>query len=288
MTKLARYIVEGMKTPDILGVQEVEKLDVLDDLADAIDEINKNAEYSVFLEEGNDIGSIDVGFLVRENVIVEDVTQLGATETFFVTGTGRLDLLHDRPPLLLTARTLHPFRLNVMVVHNRSLGGITTARVQQKRFLQAQSIAQKIQNIQSADSDVALVVIGDFNAFEFTDGFVDAVGQIRGSIDPDDNLLSGDDLVDPDLMNQVLSLPEDDRYSFIFRGNAQTLDHALTNRPLDMRVRGLQYARGNADAAVDLINDDTTPLRASDHDGLVLYIEPDEIDDDDDDDDDDD
>jgi hypothetical protein len=54
-----------------------------------------------------------------------------------------------------------------------------------------------------------------------------------------------------------------------------------------MRVRGLQYARGNADAAVDLINDDTTPLRASDHDGLVLYIEPDEIDDDDDDDDDD-
>ena len=37
----------------------------------------------------------------------------------------------------------------------------------------------------------------------------------------------------------------------------------------------------------DLINDDSTPLRASDHDGLVLFIFTDEIDDDDDDDDDD-
>jgi hypothetical protein len=33
----------------------------------------------------------------------------------------------------------------------------------------------------------------------------------------------------------------------------------------------LQYARGNADAAVDLINDNSV-LRASDHDGLVLYV----------------
>jgi hypothetical protein len=35
----------------------------------------------------------------------------------------------------------------------------------------------------------------------------------------------------------------------------------------------MEFARGNADAAVDLINDDTTSLRASDHDGLVLYID---------------
>ena len=73
-------------------------------------------------------------------------------------------------------------------------------------------------------------------------------------------------------MNQLMSLPESERYSFIFRGNAQTLDHALTSKGLDYRVRGLEFARGNADAAADLINDDTTSLRASDHDGLVLYI----------------
>ena len=73
-------------------------------------------------------------------------------------------------------------------------------------------------------------------------------------------------------MNQLMSLPEEERYSFIFRGNAQVLDHALTSASLDLRSRGMQYARGNADAAVDLVNDDTTSLRASDHDGLVLYV----------------
>jgi len=287
LAKFARYIVEGMNTPDILGVQEVEKLGVLEDLAAAINALDKKAKYRAYLEEGNDIGSIDVGFLVRKKVKVEAVTQLGATETF-ITTSARLDLLHDRPPLLLTARGRDHFRLAVMVVHNRSLGGIRSARVQQKRSLQAQSIAQKIQDIQSADAEVALAVIGDFNAFEFTDGYVDAVGEIRGSFDPADNLLSGPDLVDPDLLNQVLSLPEHERYSFIFRGNAQTLDHALTSESLNPRVRGLQYARGNADAAVDLINDETTTLRASDHDGLVLFIDTDEMDDDEDEDEDDD
>ena len=61
-------------------------------------------------------------------------------------------------------------------------------------------------------------------------------------------------------------------YSFVFRGNAQTLDHALTSNGLDELVRDYQYGRGNADAAVDLINDDSTVLRSSDHDGLVLFL----------------
>ena len=146
--------------------------------------------------------------------------------------------------------------------------------MQVKRLEQAQSIAQKVQDIQSQRNKHKrnLVVLGDFNAFEFTDGYVDTLGHIRGDFDPADSVLSGVDLVEPNLMNQLMSLPEKERYSFIFRGNAQTLDHALTSQSLDFRVRGLQYARGNADAAVDLINDDSTSLRASDHDGLVLYI----------------
>ena len=164
--------------------------------------------------------------------------------------------------------------VNVMVVHNRSLGGIDTERVQVKRLEQALSIAEKAQAIQNVRNPRKrnLVVLGDFNAFQFSDGYVDALGHIRGDFDPAESLLSGADLVEPDLMNQLMSLPEDEQYSFIFRGNAQALDHALTSRSLDLRVRGLQFARGNADAAIDLINDGTTALRASDHDGLVLYI----------------
>ena len=130
-----------------------------------------------------------------------------------------------------------------------------------------------------------MIVIGDFNAFEFSDGYVDVVGQIKGEFDPLENLLSGPQLTDPPLTNVVDALvaPEE-RYSFIFIGNAQTLDHALLSKKVIKFSRGAEFGRGNADAAVDLVNDGTTVLRASDHDGLVVYIQsdPDEFEDDED------
>ena len=84
------------------------------------------------------------------------------------------------------------------------------------------------------------------------------------------------DVVEPNLDNQVLWVPDDERYSFIFRGSAQVLDHALTSAKLAGEISGAMFGRGNADAAVDLINDDSTPLRSSDHDGLVIYISNDD------------
>lgn len=275
LAKFAGYIVDNMGTPDILGVQEVESLKVLQDLAAEVNARNPHARYNAFLIEGNDRGTIDVGFLVRKwRVWFPHVVQLGVDETYVTPVSNELDILHDRPPLLLRG-WVGFMPINIMVVHNRSLGGIDGSdgqRVRVKRFEQAMSIAQKVQDIQSHWFGRNLVVIGDFNAFQFSDGYVDAVGHIRGDFEPADALLSGADLVEPDLMNQLMSLPDDEHYSFIFRGNAQVLDHALTSVPLDFRVRGLEYARGNADAAVELINDDSTSLRSSDHDGLVLYI----------------
>lgn len=271
--KAARYVVEGMQSPDILGVQEVESAKVLGDLAAAIKDLDPRIVYDVHLVEGNDIGSIDVGFLVRRwRFFVTGIEQFGADETFIDPSDSSLDLVHDRPPLIIEGWSiLYP--LSVMVVHNRSLSGIDTERVQQKRLAQSLSIAGKLQSIQTERPNAGLVVVGDFNAFEFSDSYVDVLGLIQGDADPAESLVSGPDLVEPDLLNQVESLPPEERYSFVFRGNAQTLDHALTNRALDFRVRGLEFARGNADAAVDLVNDETTYLRASDHDGLVLYID---------------
>ena len=124
---------------------------------------------------------------------------------------------------------------------------------------------------------------GDFNAFEFTDGYVDAVGVITGDFVPGDNLVCLTEncagLPDNDLFNEVLGLAAEERYSFIFRGNAQALDHALTSAGLAAEVTGAQFGRGNADAAFDLIDDNTPanlPLRASDHDGMVVYISKDD------------
>jgi hypothetical protein len=212
---------------------------------------------------------------VRDTVAVNAVTQVGADAILTFDGS----LLNDRPPLVLEAEYIAnglPFPFTVIVVHQRSLSGIEDPadgpRVRQKRFEQAEFLAQEVQARQSAAPSVPLVVVGDFNAFEFTDGYVDVMGIVTGDLDAAGALLPGVDLVEPDLANQVLALPVEERYSFVFDGSAQSLDHALTSTAAAPFVRGLAHARGNADAADGNLADPTTALRTSDHDGLVLFL----------------
>ena len=285
--KLAAHILDVLDAPEVIAVQEVEKLGVLSDLAADIAALDPTVVYSAYLEEGNDPGTIDVGFLVRDTVWVDKVAQLGKAETFVNPLTFEDDILHDRPPLLLEARfpaenvvtDSDVFKFRVLGVHNRSLGGIEgpeALRVKVKRLEQAQSIATMVEDLQGPQGNKRFMVAGDFNAFEFTDGYVDVVGQIKGDFDAGDNELSGPDLVRPNLSNVVDTLiPAGERYSFIFRGSAQVLDHALISRKMEKFTRGAEFGRGNADAAVDLENDDSTPLRSSDHDGLVVFIQSD-------------
>ncbi len=292
--KLVSYILEVLDAPDILAVQEVGSIEVLQTLAAEINMVDPSVNYTVYLEEGNDVGGIDVGFMVREHILVDNVTQLGLNETYIDPSDNTVDILHDRPPLLLEARGQLPFGtypISVMVVHNRSLNSIDDPsdgeRVRFKRLSQAESIAMKVQDQQTTDPDVRLVVIGDYNAFEFTDGYVDMVGVISGDFDPDMSLvcyeaLCAPDLVEPNLDSQVLGMDASERYSFNFLGNAQALDQALTTQKLSSEITGAEFGRGNSDVPSDLISDDGTvtpanlPLRSSDHDGMVVFIAKDE------------
>jgi len=287
LNKFSGYIRIVLGAPDILAVQEVESLKVLEDLAaEILADSEGDVAYTAQLIEGNDIGTIDVGFLVRDNINVDSISQVDPAVTFVNPITLDNDILHDRPPLLLEGSATLQFGtypIVVVSVHNRSLGGIDGSegpRVRVKRLLQAESIAMKVQELQSTNDSVRLVVVGDFNAFEFTDGYVDVIGVIAGNFDPTMSLVChettclGNQVV-PNLDNQVLWVPDEDRYSFIFGGSAQVLDHALTSAKLANEISGVMFGRGNADAAVDLINDDGL-LRSSDHDGLVIYISSDD------------
>lgn len=271
LRKLSTYIREVMRAPDILAVQEAENLKALQDLAGRIKRDDATLNYTVHLLEGNDLGGIDVGFLVRQTVPVSAVSQLGKTEIFSLDGS----LLHDRPPLILRATLPDGKAIAVMNLHLRSLSGIDDPadgpRVRAKRDEQGKSVSLMVQNLQAANPN--LVVAGDLNAFQFTDGYVDVLGQIMGTpSDASQALLPGTDNVDPDLINAILMLPVDERYSFIFRGSAQALDHVLISQALQSAVGGIEYARGNADAPASFAADTTTALRSSDHDGLVLYL----------------
>ncbi len=276
LDKFSLYIRDVMGSPDVVAVEEAEKLGVLEDLADVIAADDPAVQYTAFLVEGNDVGGIDTGYLVRDTVNVLAVTQLQAGEIFSVDGS----LLHDRPPLQLDAEYVGhggAFPFTVIALHQRSLSGIEDPvdgpRVRQKRLEQAQSVAQIVQDLQTGDPGIHLLVIGDLNAFEFSDGYVDVVGQIAGDFDPSQSQLSGPDLVSPDLAKLTLGVIASERYSFNFQGDVQAIDHALSSVALTALVTSVEYARGNCDAAADLIFDDTTPLRSSDHDGLVVYID---------------
>jgi predicted extracellular nuclease len=276
LNKASLLIRQGLGAPDVLALQEIENLTVLRDLAAKLQADDPSLVYTPYLLEGNDIGGIDVGFLVRDTVRVDSVEQFGATDPF--TFNGNTALLNDRPPLVLRGAYVAngaPFPITVIAVHQRSLSGIEGsdgARIREKRHQQALTLSQFIQSLQAAEPGLRLVVTGDFNAFQFTDGYVDAMGQLTGSPDPAGALIAATDEIDPDLTNQLLSEPPAERYSFIFDGSAQALDHALTSQALNPFVRGLDHVRGNADTPDSYAAVANTALRTADHDGLALFL----------------
>jgi hypothetical protein len=275
-TKLRRFILDVLRAPDVLGVQEVEGLHVLAALAAEIEAADPTVSYTAHLVPGNNGFGMNVGYLVRDTVQAVSITQLGFDDLLVGWGSK----LFDHPPLLLEGTWVGSggasFEVTVMNNHNRSLNGVADPfddYARQKRFQQAQSIADKVQTIQTLAPDRPLVLIGDANAFEFTDGYVDVTGQIRGDVTPEHSLLSGPEITFPTLANQLERVAADERFSYIYRGTRQVLDHALVNRAARPYVADQQYGRGNAEAPGYLITDDTVPDRSSDHDGMVLYLE---------------
>ncbi len=269
--KHSAYIRTALRSPDVLAVQECFSITELTALADRIEQDDPSVVYTPYLLEGN-FGDIDVGFLVRDTVNHVAHYQVGKDYI----APGDTYPLHDRPPFVLEAEYLGngaPFAFTVMVNHTRSLIDVETdPDVREKRLNQAQWLADWMQTYQTANPTRPFVMVGDLNAFEFTDGYVDVIGQMVGNVVPANNMLSGPDLVNPNLTIQALNVPANDRYSYLNEGTAQVLDHALTTQYTDTWVRGFQYGRGNADAAILYSYDAATPLRSSDHDGAVLFV----------------
>lgn len=268
-SKMAHYIIEQLKAPDILAVQEVRNLATLQQLAAEIESIQPEVVYDAYLEPGNQSGSFQInnGFLVRNTIANVQIDQWGKEELLSLGGS-----LHDRPPLLLSGEftTDPPTPIRVLNIHLRSLGGIEGGSanfVRTKRWEQAISVANMMRDLQFQN----LVVVGDFNAFQFSDGYVDVLAQLTG-----DSTLGAEfpiiDIVDFPVTNHSLSVAPEEQYSFIFRGNAQILDHCLSTNLTNLSVNEFQYARGNADNPDVLVDNIFVPYRASDHDGYVLFL----------------
>ncbi len=284
LNKASLAIRTVLNTPDVIGVEEMENLPTLQALADkvnadAVAAGQPNPNYQAFLVEGNDVGGIDVGFLVKGSINVVSVQQVGK-DTTFIQPDGATALLNDRPPLVLMATasqpnsdTLLPFTM--VVNHLRSLLSIDDpvdgARVRAKRAAQAEFLANLLQSHQAAGENV--VSVCDCNAFEFSDGYVDVIGTILGRPAPVDQVVTASpDLVDPDFTDLVSTLPHDQQYSYVFNGSAQVLDHVVVNPALLSKLSRFAYARNDADFPEVFRNDPNRPERISDHDMPVAYF----------------
>ena len=126
----------------------------------------------------NDVGGISVGFLVKSTTVdTVSIQQLGANNLFTDPRNGSTQqTLNDRPPLVLHAgikrANAKDYPVTVIVNHLRSLSSendpSTGVFVRDKKELQAEFLANLIQGYQSAGEHV--VSVGDYNAFEFSDG----------------------------------------------------------------------------------------------------------------------
>ncbi len=273
---IADQIVSSLNTPDVIALQEVQDnsgsiddgvtaADVtLQTLVDAMT-VTGGPAYdfidNTFITDGasggQPGGNIRTAFLYnpdRVDVVEGSVRPVGEQEAGSAFEGARL-------PLAVTFEFAGE-AVTVINNHFSSKGGsapilgieqpfearqedVTVNGSLDERQPQSAAVQGFVQEIQDADANANVVVLGDLNEFEFVSPVtaLETVG----------------------LTNLTTGLPEDERYSFIFQGNSQSLDHILVS---DTLAGGAEF---------DIIHANTefaeTDRRASDHDPLVATID---------------
>lgn len=291
LAKVSLAIRNVLAMPDVLGIVEVENLKVLKRIAekinaDAIAAGQNDPKYAAYLEEGNDGRGIDVGFLVKASKIkVLETKQLArSVEMEALTGPAGQKLF-DRPPFMLRAEVIdaqakEPFIFTTIVVHLKSYNGIADPkdgdRVRNKRRLEAEWLANFVAERYKADASERMILVGDFNAFQFNDGYNDLMGTLKGK--PDQNVIAPSKTAYVTGLYNLIEAIKDpkERYSYTFDGSAQALDHIMINKPASKRLLKFGYARLDADFPLVWANDPTRPERISDHDAPVVFLSLDE------------
>jgi len=116
-----------------------------------------------------------------------------------------------------------------------------------QRRAQAQVVRTFVDALLAADPRANVIVLGDFNDFEFS-------GTLR--------ILRGGG--DRELRPLIETLPPQERYSYVFEGNAQALDHILISRNLFTRFS----------VAYDIVHVNAEfPDQSSDHDPQIVRFD---------------
>lgn len=306
LAKISLAVRNILHAPDVLGFQEVNTLASLQAVAaridsDAASEGQTPPNYTAALLPGNALGMVgtnntqNVGFLYKASRLtgVGAPSQYGTEDNTYTNPvSGSTELTFDRPPLVIsgtaklsTSDSGIPF--TVVVNHLKSLIDLDNntnhptdsgLRNQAKRHFGARDTGILLNQL-SAGSH--LVSVGDHNAYQFNDGYVDVLGCVRGTpptagemiYQPPPGLAC--ESLPPD--NQLINLTDADpvnRYSYYFLGSRQTLDHIVVNQLANNRLRLYAASNLNADFPADgaLAEDPSRPERITDHNPQVAYF----------------
>lgn len=283
--KLAQIIVENLQLPDIIGLQEIQDnngrsddgtVDASETYAKLISAIRTAGGPTYAFRDiapannqdgGQPGGNIRVGFLFRPSrVQCIDRGQAGPTQAAAIQATPhgpqltlsprRIDpthaaFTHSRKPLV-GEFLFEGQRLFVVATHFVSKWGssplfgafqpaIDTGREQ--RVQQAWAVRRFVERLLDVNVNANVIVLGDFNDFQFSQPL---------------SILSRSGL-----LNLTETLPENERWTYIFEGNAQALDHILVSESLRA---GAQYDIVHVNAAF------RRGGQASDHDPGVARL----------------
>ena len=111
------------------------------------------------------------------------------------------------------------------------------------------------------------------NAFEFTDGYVDILGIATGQPHWQGSMLFPDIYdVNPSMTNLAYMIKENQRFSFVYKGNALALDHIIVSNIAMPYVLDFQYIAGNSGSPESESSNDQTAWASSDHDAVVVGL----------------
>ena len=255
---LAGQIVTNQRSPDIVGVIEIQdNSGATNDGVVAADQTfaaliaairaaggptydHRQIDPVNGSDGGEPGGNIRVGFLFNP-ARVTFVDRPGGTSTSATTviagptgaqlsaSPGRIDPTNpafngSRKPLV-GEFLFNGHKLFVIANHFNSKGGDQPlfgrfqppARVTEaQRVQQAAVVADFVQALRAVQPDANVVVLGDLNDFQFSD----AVTRLKAG----------------GLVDLVETLPESERYTYVFEGNSQSLDHILVSEALATRA----------------------------------------------------
>ena len=265
LTKLAAAIEVELRLPEIVVVQEIENTAILQQLGDRVNAA-AGTGYVATSFETSDVRGIEPGFLWdADRVDLADAFQLAGPEVEAAFGPSSPS--PGREPLV-GVFDVEGHEVTIMANHFKSkseddpLFGVNqppTRITEVQRKLQAQVVRDFIDEVLAADPQAEVMVAGDLNDF--------AYGEPGEGADHPLAILEGGPGQPP--LTNLIDLEKDaERFTFVFDGNSQVLDHMLVSPALLGLVRAADVLHFNASFPAVLADDAATPFRSADHDPL--------------------